>query len=106
MRDIAAVFPRLHVGQGSLGPFGVAFGEDVGGLVHHPYKTGAGGVGLRPYHVTDRIESGFGPGVNKGVKLAVAVKRDAERVRFEDAIEFRVYADDSGRIIVVRQCSA
>ena len=24
---------------------------------------------VRPYHVTDYIESGFGPGVNKGVQL-------------------------------------
>jgi hypothetical protein len=56
MRDVAAVFPRLHIGQGSLGPFGVALGQEVCLLVPGFKKVYARGIGFRPDQVADRLE--------------------------------------------------
>lgn len=101
MRDVAGVFPRLHVIEKTRGLLRSAFGEDVGRFMRHPHEAGTRGIRLRPDDVADRSETGLRPGVNEGIQFRVAVESDAEGIRFEDAVKLGLDADNGARLVVV-----
>jgi len=87
MRPVAGVFPGPDVVERAAGLCGAALGENVSLLVTGVQKAGAGRVILVPDDVSDGRETGAFPGVEKSVDAVPAVKRNAEGVGLQDAVE-------------------
>ncbi len=105
MRPVAGVFPRPDVVERAAGLCGAALGENVSLFVTGVQKAGAGRVILVPDDVSDGRETSGFPGVEKSVNAVPAVKRNAEGVGLQDAVEVVEGAEDALRPAVVGDCS-
>ena len=101
MRSVAGVFPGPDIVERAAGLCGAALGENVSLLVTGVQKAGAGRVILVPDDMSDGCETGAFPGVEKSVNAVPAVKRNAEGVGLQDAVEVVEGAEDAFRPAVV-----